>query len=52
MSRPALGPTQLSVEWVPGVKRPERAVDRWTPSSAEVKSECNYTPTLVSGFLA
>ena len=40
-SRPALGPTQPSIQWVPGlspeIKRPGRDVDHWPPSSAEVK---------------
>jgi hypothetical protein len=41
-SRPALGPTQPPIRWVPGalslgVKRPGREVDHSSPSSAEVK---------------
>jgi hypothetical protein len=40
-SRPALGPTQPPIQWVPGffpgVKRPGRGVDHQTPSSFEVK---------------
>jgi hypothetical protein len=40
-SRPALGPTQPPVQWVPGlsrgVKRPGRGVNHTSPSSAEVK---------------
>jgi len=42
MSRPALGPAQSPIQWVPGVlslgvKRPERETDHSPPSSAEVK---------------
>ena len=40
-SRPALGPTQPLIQWVPGVsrgvKRPGRGVDHPPLSSAEVK---------------
>jgi len=46
-SRPALGPTQPPIQWVPGlspggggergVKRPECGVDHPPPSNAEVK---------------
>ena len=43
-SRPALGPTQLPVKWVPGVTRggkvrPGRAADQSPPSSAAVMEE-------------
>jgi len=44
VSRTALGPTQSSIQWVPGAlslgaKRPGREADHSPPSSAEVK-EC------------
>jgi hypothetical protein len=34
-SRPALGPTQPPVQWVPGVKWPGHGADHPPPSSAE-----------------
>jgi hypothetical protein len=45
--RPALGPTQARVQWVPGalslgVKRPGREVDYSPPTSAEVKKKWIY----------
>jgi hypothetical protein len=45
VSRPALGPTQHPVQWVPGVlspgvkARPERHADHSPQSSAEVENE-------------
>ena len=43
LSRPALGPTQPPVQWVPGLsrgkKRPGRDADPSPPSSAVVKKE-------------
>jgi hypothetical protein len=45
VSRPALGPTQPPVQWVPGVlslgvkARPGRDADHSPPSSAEVENE-------------
>jgi len=43
LSRPALGPTQSPVQWVPGLsrglRRPGRDVDHPPPSSAEVMKE-------------
>jgi hypothetical protein len=51
-SRPALGPTQPPIQWVPGhsrrVKRPGRGVDHPPPSSAEVKERVElylYSPS-------
>jgi hypothetical protein len=38
-SRPALGPTQPPVQWVPGALSPGRDADHSPPSSAEVKKE-------------
>jgi hypothetical protein len=50
VSRTALGPTQLPIQWVLGalslgVKRPEREADHSPPSSAEVKNAWSYTST-------
>jgi hypothetical protein len=45
VSRPALGPSQPPVQWVPGVlspgvkARPGRDADHSPPSSAEVQNE-------------
>jgi len=36
--RPALEPTQSPIQWIAGVKRPEREADHSPPSSAEVKN--------------
>jgi hypothetical protein len=51
-SRPALGPAQPPVQWVPGhspgVKRPGRGVDHPPPSSTEVKERIElylYSPS-------
>jgi len=48
--RPALGPTQPPIQWVPGVlspgvKRPERETDHSLPPSADVKNAWSYTYT-------
>jgi hypothetical protein len=50
-SRPALGPTQSSIQWVrgalsPGVKWPGREADNSRPTSAEVNKIRIYTSTL------
>jgi hypothetical protein len=39
VSRPPLGPTQLPVQWVPGVLSLGRDADHSPPSSAEVENE-------------
>jgi hypothetical protein len=49
-SRPALGPTQPPIQWVPGalslwVRRPGREADQSPPPSAEVKNGWSYTST-------
>jgi hypothetical protein len=42
-STPALGPTQLPVKWVPGIKRSWHGADHPPSSSAEVENEWRYT---------
>jgi hypothetical protein len=47
-SRPALGPTQSPVEWVPGVNQPGHITDHPPLFSAEVKErveQCLYSPS-------
>jgi hypothetical protein len=44
-SRPAVGPTQPPIQWVPRVKWPGREVDYSPPFSAEVKNAWSYTST-------
>jgi hypothetical protein len=49
-SRPALGPTQPPIQWVPGdpslgVKRSGREANHTLPSSAEVNNAWSYTST-------
>jgi hypothetical protein len=56
-SRPALGPTQSPIQWVPGalspgVKRPGREADRSPPANAEVKKMWIYTSTPSYAFMA
>jgi hypothetical protein len=56
-SRPAPGPTQPPIQWVPGalslgVKRQGREADHSPPSSAEVKSTWSYNSTPQYAFMA
>jgi hypothetical protein len=57
LSRPALGPTQPHIQWVPeafssGVKRHGREADHSPPTSAEVKKMWIYTSTPPYAFMA
>jgi hypothetical protein len=57
VSRMVLGPTQPSIQWVPGalsleVKWPRREADHSPPSSAEVKNAWSYTSTPQNVFMA
>jgi hypothetical protein len=56
-SRPALGSTQLPIQWVPGfffsgLKRQGREADHSPPASAEVKKIWIYTSTPLYAFVA
>jgi hypothetical protein len=56
-SRPALGSTQLPIQWVlgdfsPGVKRPGREADHSLPASVKVKKLWIYTSTLTYDFMS
>jgi hypothetical protein len=57
VSRPALGPIEPSIQWVPGalslgVKRPGREAVHSSPSSAEVKNAWSYIFTPQYVFMA
>jgi hypothetical protein len=38
-------PTELPIQWIPGLKRPGSEADHSPSSSAEVKNASSYTPT-------
>ena len=52
-SRPVLGSTQPSIQWVPslsfGVKRPGRGVNQQPPIIAEIKERVELYPNSLSG---
>jgi hypothetical protein len=57
VSKPALGPTQPPIQWVPGalslvVKRPGRETDHSPPSSDDIKNAWSYTSTPQYAFMA
>jgi hypothetical protein len=51
-SRLALGSSQPPIQWVPGVKRPEREADQSPATTAEVKKMWIYTSTPPYAFMA
>jgi hypothetical protein len=51
LSRPDLGPAHSPIQWVQGVKRPEREVNHSTLTSAEVKKTWIYTCTPPYAFI-
>jgi hypothetical protein len=56
-SRPALGGTQPTIQWVTGgtfsgVKWPKRETDHSPPPNAEVKKTCIYISTSTYAFMA
>ena len=57
LSRPALGPTQPPVQWVPGLSRGVKSgrgvtLTPHSPSSTVVMKEYSYTSTLPMGLTA
>jgi len=50
VSRLSLGPTQMSTHWVKGTLFMGCEADHSPPCSAEVKSECSYTPASTIGL--
>jgi hypothetical protein len=57
VSRLALGPTQLPIQWVSGalslgVKRPGREADHSPPYSTKIKNAWSYTSTPQYAFMA